>query len=75
MYASVGWVWAYFLALFALPIGILGYGLSSLATRREIEGRIQPSPAQRTLALAAKWSNVLAFASSLIALLVTVAAN
>jgi hypothetical protein len=75
MYTSVGWVWAYFLALFALPIGILGYWLSILATRREIAASIQPSPAQRALAVAAKWSNLLAFLASFIALVITIASN
>jgi hypothetical protein len=75
MYASVGWVWAYFLALFALPIGALGYWLSVVANRREIAATVQPSSAQRTLAVAAKWSNLLAFLASFIALVITIASN
>ena len=71
LYFCVGLVWAYGIALFALPLVPLGFWLLDRAARIEESNGEVPDKAQRQLHFSAQTLLIMGLVASLISLVVT----
>lgn len=71
IYLTFALIWAYWIALIALLVGALGFGLARWADRLERRQTVRPTRGKRALGAIARWINVVAFVLSLIALVAT----
>lgn len=74
-FLTVGWVWAYLIAVVGWAFGSAGFALLAWARRRDLARGTVLSGSQRALRGAATWTLWLAALVSAIALVATLVAN